>query len=238
MAFSSAHRWWDGLIRLLSSICAASLAGSHSPEHLCADGPEICWLLPRARAPCTRSLIDTFTWVPVGCSDSGHPSGTHHSSLITKMACPSPQAKTECRVLGSLRVLLILLSEHPSGLSLFFHLPGLLAVLQGTSSSLLWTHPPRSPGTHLSVVSHKTNAKPLSSDPALPVLALPDSAPMSRLPTSGYLRSLYSTRVSSSRSEILMPAGAAASPGKPPPELPSPFSASRICVWAVFTPLS
>lgn len=148
MAFSSAHRWWDGLIRLLSSICAPSLGGSHLLEHLCADGPEICWLLPRAQDSCTHCLIESFTWVPVGCSNSEHPNGTHRSSLITKMACPSPQAKTEFRVLGSLRVLLILLSEHPSGLSLFSQssssLPPAWESYKGllAPSSLLWTRPP------------------------------------------------------------------------------------------------
>lgn len=119
MAFSSAPRWWEGLIRLLSSICAPSLGGSRPLEHLCAEGPEICRLLPGFRDSCAHCLIDIFMRVPAGRSNSEHPNGTHRSSLITKMARPSPQAKTECRVLGSPRVLQILLSEHPSALSLF-----------------------------------------------------------------------------------------------------------------------
>lgn len=119
MAFSSAHRWWDGLIWLFSAICAPSLGGSPSYEHLCADGPAICWLLPELETHGhTDCLIDTFTWGPAGRSRSEHPSGTHRSSPITEVAYLSPRAKTERSILGSLRVLLTLLSELSSGPSL------------------------------------------------------------------------------------------------------------------------
>lgn len=120
MAFSSAHRWWDGLTQLFSAICAPSLGGSPSYEHLCADGPEICWLLPELKTHGhTDCLIDIFTWGSVRRSRSEHLSGTHGSSLITEVTLTlSPLAKTERSILGSLRVLLTLLSELSSGPSL------------------------------------------------------------------------------------------------------------------------
>lgn len=89
---------------------------------------------------------------------------------------------------------------------------------------------------------NKTNAKLLSGDPGLPVLALPDSAPTSCLHTSGYLRSLYSARVSSSRSEILSSCRLSSSapgscrlellpPRGSPPSFPAPvFCISHLCL--------
>ena len=75
------------------------------------------------------------------------------------------------------------------------------------------------------------NVKLLSGDPALPVLALVDSAPMSCLDVSGYLGSLYSTRLSYSRSEIL---SSCRLERLPPREASLSFPASVFCILNLY----
>ncbi|XP_053057247.1 E3 ubiquitin-protein ligase RNF144A isoform X4 [Acinonyx jubatus] len=83
--------------------CAPSLGDSHSFEHLGANGPEICWLLPRAQDSRPHCLLHISMWVPAGLPDSERPNGAHCSSRYQDGTSIPLKPKLSARFLEAFR---------------------------------------------------------------------------------------------------------------------------------------
>lgn len=111
--------------------CAPSLGDSHSFEHLGANGPEICWLLPRAQDSRPHCLLHVSMWVPAGLPDSERPNGAHCSSRYQDGTSIPLKPKLSARFLEAFRCcrfcfLNTLCVCASSGHCPPSHLPGLL----------------------------------------------------------------------------------------------------------------